>query len=316
MAEETEFVHDERPVEGREVVPVSDAIANVRAKAQSVAKQQRAVRWGKLAAIVLVVVGLVVALGFYVVREVSPGLEERQEVVPPSAVDDGFIVELAGVEVPQADVEPANIQVYLDYKATASAQFLSTNSSQLEQWLRQGAIALTYHPVVLLTPAGDGPQYARRAANALACVATYSPQQVFKYNDELALSQPSESLAAPTNDELFTLAVAVGGDDLEHLEPCIIDAEFDMWVTAASTRAIAGPIAGVEDTKLDRVPMVFVNGKQYVGPLGDAVAFSQFVLSEISSHYFDETPTPEPSPTDEPDATQTPSPDASETPST
>lgn len=333
VAKNSELTPEQPTTTGGAVVPASDAIADVRAKARSVAKQQRAARWARIGIFTAVIVALVAALAFYIVREVEPALEPRSESVPAGAVDDGFEIALPvddvvaeqdaeGASAPEGEgvpeptptttgpVEPANIQVYLDYKSLASAQFQRANNTQLESWLRQGAATLTYHPVVLLTPAGDSPQYARRAANALACVATYSPEQVYKFNYELLVNQPQpdSDTNAPTNEELYTLAVAVGARDIEQLEPCINEREFDKWVSSASTRAIEGPLAGIEGTKLDRVPMIFVNGKQYTGSLEDPVAFAQFVLGSVSTQYFDE-PTPEPTEA----ATPTPTPSAAPT---
>lgn len=334
-------LNPEQPTTGGALVPASDAIADVRNKARALAKQQRTVNWAKRGIFAAVALVLVAVAVYFIVREVEPALEPRSESVPAGAVDDGFLVTLPDeVIVPDLDaepvvkgeetpepaaepepeptetglLEPANIQIYLDYKSLASAQFQRANSAQIESWLRQGAAILTYHPVVLLTPAGDSPQYARRAANALACVATYSPEQVYRYNAELLANQPHTNGAtgAPTNEELYTLAVAVGAHDIDKLEPCIVEPEFDHWVSAASTRAIAGPLAGIEGTKLERVPMIFVNGKQYTGSLEDPVAFAQFVLGSVSTQYFDE-PTPEPTETDAPGDTPAPAPSATPT---
>ena len=152
-------------------------------------------------------------------------------------------------------------------------------SQQLTSWVNQGAATLTYHPVSLLTAKSNGTKYSLRAAGAAACVATYSPDTFFAFNNELLVRQPDVDSDGFSDTELADLAIASGADAPKRVRACIEEAAFVTWVKEATERAVGG-IPDADGLALTGTPMIVVNGQAYVGALDDPAEFSQFVLTQ------------------------------------
>ncbi|MGM7679565.1 thioredoxin domain-containing protein [Microbacterium sp. A94] len=298
----------------------------VREKAQQVHAQQsraRIMRRIIIGAVAIVAVG---AIGTAVTMAVTSTIS-KPTMSPKGMTSDGIVVqnviESATEPVPsdpsaepteQATPEPSaslaavDVHIYVDYLSPGSGEFERANARQLAGWINEGVATVTYHPVSMLTASSNGTKYSLRSAAAAACVATHSSAQFYAFNHELLIDQPEVDSNGSTDVELADLAVAVGADNPKAVRNCIEDADYVSWAKEATSRALAGPLAGSDDLVLTSAPMVVVNGEAYVGSLKDPAEFSQFMITVAADS--DATPTPSPSTTEEPVET----PAAEETP--
>lgn len=302
----------------------SDRRDAVREKAQLVQakqKRQRALRIGVLGTAVLAVV----AVAAVVVTWTISSDASKPELSPANVADDGFAVAAvtgvggvaadAGTEVgtdgeaaestptptPSAteqavDDSVVDIRVYVDYLSEGSREFQLANVQKLSEWVSEGAVSLTYHPVAMLTAKSNGTKYSLRAAAASACVATHSPDTFFAFNDALLRKQPAVDSDGFSDTELADLAQASGATPPKIVRACIEDQDYTGWVKTVTERALQG-LPDTDDLALTSTPMVLVNGTPYVGALDDPQEFSQFVLTVASDAYYKATPTPTPTPT-------------------
>ncbi len=298
----------------------------VREKAQQVQAQQlraRAVRRVSLVTLLVAVVAAAAVLVTWVVTSSAAQPLSR----PANVKDDGFIVSsvtgaFAAEQAPEtledgaATLETAtpvptptptpspdettrprvDIRVYVDYLSTGAKDFQIANVEQLSKWVSQDAATLSYYPVAMLTAKSNGTKYSLRAASAAACVATYSPDTFFAFNNELLKKQPDVDSDGYTDAELADLALGSGATSPKAVRGCIESQKYATWVKSATERALKG----LPDTKgvaLTAAPMVLVNGTPYVGALDDPKEFAQFVLTISSDMYYKSTPTPTPTPT-------------------
>ncbi|GLJ61866.1 MULTISPECIES: DsbA family protein [Microbacterium] len=311
------------------VPPGSERRDAVREKAQKVKAKQTRAKMLRRGGITLVIVAGVAAIAFAVTSVVVPALN-RPTLTPENLEDDGIVVadsddlspmvtssleatEPAAPEAERASSASAvSIRVYVDYLSEGSAQFEQTNSSQLAEWVAQGAADLSYHPVALLTAKSNGSKYSLRAAGAVACVRTHAPESALAFNHELLVEQPSVDSEGYTDKELAALAAAVGVDDTKAVRECIENEDFVTWASETTQRVLEEPLPDTEDVRLTGAPMILVNGRPYQGQLDDPAEFAQFVLTVSSEAYYS-TASPTPTPAEEPEATEEPEPAPSET---
>lgn len=187
------------------------------------------------------------------------------------------------VATKQADhAKTVNIVMYIDYLCPYCGQFESTNTAQIQSWLKAGNVSLEIHPISLLDPSSQGTKYSTRAANAAACVANYQPADFFAVNSAFYASQPTENTTGLTNAQLVSLVKKAGVTNT-NVPGCITGQTFAPWVTAASTRALSGPLPGADVKKVAGTPTVLANGVSYKGALDDAAAFQAFVLAQAGA---------------------------------
>lgn len=290
----------------------------VREKAQQVhAKQSRVrvVRGVVLGAFGVLVLGGAAAAVIWAFAEMGP----RPLVQPANAQDDGFVVtavtgvadpvssgvddstdaaEVAEAATPTptpsgSDTAPVDIRVYVDYLAPEAREFQVANAEQLKKWVSQDAATLSYYPVAMLTSKSNGTRYSLRAAGAAACVATYSPDTFFAFNDQLLRQQPEVDSDGMTDEQLAQLAQASGASSPKVVRNCIEEGSFSSWARAATERALDS-IPDTDGVALNAMPMILVNGTQYVGAWDDPTEFAQFVITVASDAYY-RTPSPTPS---------------------
>lgn len=286
----------------------------VREKAQQVRVRQGRARIARRVALIS---GAVVAVSVVavVVSWAIGAAASRPQLSPPNADEDGFVVaSIAGgsaagsldasapSETPAAaspeatatttsTTAPVDIHVYVDYLAPQAREWQLANATQLSSWVADGAATLTYHPVSMLTAKSNGTKYSLRAASAAVCVATYAPESLFSFNDDLLKRQPAVDSDGFSDDELADIALANGGNDPTALRDCVETGAFTSWVKAATERAVSG-IEGTDGLALTGPSMVTVNGQAYVGDRTDAAEFAQFVLTTASGKSAKATPTP------------------------
>lgn len=280
----------------------------VRLKAQKVQARIRGRKIARRAAITVGAVALVGVGAWAVWNTVEPELE--RETVEPSAMtgdafDVGALQAIATGSEPAEPAEdapePVQIDVYVDYFSEDAGAFERANSTQLMQWVEEGAVELAYHPVSLLSGQSNGTQYSPRAAASVVCVVEYSPASAVSYNHALLADQPAPESGGLTDSELADLAEQTGATDAQGVRDCITEREFTPWIADATDRALEGPLPGTDDVALTGSPMILVDGRPYEGLADDPAEFAQFVLTVSSEQYYGTT-TPEP--TEEPDDTE------------
>ncbi|WDH78135.1 thioredoxin domain-containing protein [Microbacterium esteraromaticum] len=237
------------------------------------------------------------------VSDVTPAPGDGATPTPEATASEAGTTATPTPDPTETATGPTEIHVYVDYLSAAASEFEGANARQLATWIEQGAVTVTYHPVAMLTASSNGTKYSLRAASAAACVATYSQEQFYDYNHELLTDQPEIDTDGRTDVQLADLAVAVGVQNPKQVRECIEQQDFVKWAKGATTRALEGPLPGSKDLKLTNEALVVVEGKAYVGAMGDPAEFSQFVLTTASDEYFgatQPTPTPTPVPTTTP----------------
>ncbi|WP_458042345.1 MULTISPECIES: DsbA family protein [Bacteria] len=302
----------------------------VREKAAAVQARQRRGRVARIVVGSVVVTAIVVGAGVAVAWTLGEAASQPQ--LSPAVQDDGIVVDSIPSSVlasfsgggaaeappessdatapdaaepatpaPTSTQQPLQVEVYVDYLSEASSDFQLANAQQLSEWVSEGAAAISYHPVALLTGKSNGTKYSLRSAGAAACVATYAPTSFFAFNHKLLEQRPELDTDGLSDTDLAVLAQAVGVENPKRVTRCIENASFVPWAQKATARALAEPVAGTDAALTG--PKVYVNGTPYNGDLSDAKEFAQFVLTLASEAYFS-TPTPTPSVT----PTTTPSP--------
>jgi hypothetical protein len=285
----------------------------VREKAQKVQARQTRAKVLRRGGIALVIVAAVAAIAFAVTSAVLPALN-RPTLSPENLDDNGLVVGEGDDLTPMATTslqteEPApeagsasgssasavSIRVYVDYLSEGSAEFEQTNAAQLAEWVSQGAADLAYHPVALLTAKSNGTKYSLRAAGAVACVRTHAPEAALAYNHALLVDQPSADSDGYTDDELASMAAAVGAEDADAVRDCIENEDFVTWASDTTQDVLEKPLPDTDGVELAGAPMILVNGRPYQGQLDDPAEFAQFVLTVSSDAYYSTaTPTPAP----------------------
>lgn len=302
----------EEPSSGR-----SEVRAGARERARELRdlhrKQDRRRRWALRGSIVGGIVVIAVVVSLIIVSFVTPNARG-----PLNMLSDGIKIQQGFKAVPTTAV-PANstpiasqtnspevidIKIYVDYLCPNCGTFERKNSDQLRAWIKSGAATVEIHPLAVLTTKSAGTQYSLRAANAAACVAEFSPNSFFDFNDALFVDQPKEGSMGLTDAQLISRATKAGVGDMTHVSKCIDDRRFRSWVQSATTRALNGPIPNADVASISGTPTIIVNGSQFKYSTGfDPNEFAQFV-QQIAGDTFNKNPSASPSPT--PSATPTP----------
>ena len=269
-------------------------------------KQDRRRRWvlrGSITsgiAIILVAVALII-LGFVTpttrgpLNMLSDGIKigEGFKAVPTAAIPANS-KPIASETNPPAVID---IKLYVDYLCPNCGTFERKNSAQLQAWIKSGAATVEIHPIAILTTKSAGTQYSLRAANAAGCVAEFSPNAFFDFNDAMFVDQPKEGSAGLSDAQIIARASKAGVSDLTHVSECINDRRFRSWVQSATTRALNGPIPNSDLTSVSGTPTIVVNGSQFKYTTGfEPNEFAQFV-QQIAGDAFTENASSSASPT-------------------
>ena len=209
--------------------------------------------------------------------------------------------------VPSATNPPAviDIKLYVDYLCPNCGTFEKKNGDQLRAWLKTGAATVEIHPIAVLTTKSAGTQYSLRAANAAACVAEFSPDHFFDFNDALFIDQPKEGSAGLTDEQIEARATRVGVTEMTQVAKCMAEHRFRGWVQAATTRALNGPIPGADVKNIAGTPTIIVDGTQFKYTTAfDPNEFAQFVL-QVAGDAFTKNPSPTPTPSPTPSGSPT-----------
>ncbi|MCU1437494.1 MAG: hypothetical protein JWP66_581 [Naasia sp.] len=274
-------------------------------------KRNRLLLGGGIGLASLAIIAVIGFIIFTSIRPAGPGpanmasdgikVGENLEAVTTSALPAGEDPIPSAANAPNV----VDIQIYVDYMCPICGFFEAANSEQIEQWVSEGSATVEYHPISILNSQSQGTRYSTRAANAAACVANYSPNSFFEFNNLLFENQPQEGTPGLDAETLIGFADQADASS-SNVEKCIEDGRFSNWVTDATTRALTGPIPNSDVEKVTGTPTVIVNGVQYnsstfstTGQF-DAAEFAAFVLAQSAA------PTSAPTPTPTPEAPETP----------
>jgi protein-disulfide isomerase len=168
----------------------------------------------------------------------------------------------------------ANIVEYIDLQCPYCQEFVETNLAAEDKWVAAGKATLEIHPISFLgSPTNT---YSSRAANAVACVANYDPNDTLAVLKVMYKDQPSEESTGLTNAQIISMLSSAGAGGSK-IAGCVNGDSFKSWVTAATSRANIDVFHGTAAAPKYSTPTVYVNGQQYPGALTDAAAFATFV---------------------------------------
>ncbi|MFM6981664.1 MAG: DsbA family protein [Microbacteriaceae bacterium] len=156
------------------------------------------------------------------------------------------------------------ITIFLDYLCPICGEFEAENGDVIRDLIESGAATVEFRPLAILNNQSAGTQYSTRSANAAACVANYSPNNYFEFNDALFANQPAEGGPGLTDEELIALAETAGVAS-GTIDNCVTGEEFKAWTKAATERALSGTFAG-NNFAIDNVtgtPTVLIDGEHY-----------------------------------------------------
>jgi protein-disulfide isomerase len=267
-------------------------------------KKDKRNRWLLQGGIAVAVIAVVAVVGLTInasVKPAGPG--------PANMASDGVVLGIgmvaqptdalpAGAEIVPTAATPGvvDIRIYQDYLCPYCGDFDRTNASQIQGLVEAGAATVEVHPLSLLTSKSAGTKYSLRAANAAACVADNSPDTFWAFNQELFVQQPAEGSAGLDDSQLKAIIAGTSPKGLASIEKCVDNKTFESWVTAATDRALTGPLPGSKVASVTGTPTVLVNGVQYTGSLLNPDEFKAFVTQVAAAAYSTATPTPTPTP--------------------
>lgn len=157
-----------------------------------------------------------------------------------------------------------NIVEYQDYMCPVCGGFDRNDSSVIIDRVRKGEATYEVHPISILNPNSQGTMYSTRAANAAACVASYSPNDFLPYNQTLYQNQPQEGTTGLTDDQLINYAAQVVTSNQTAVSTCIKEKTYSGWVSEATKRVLdAKSLPNSNNVAFSGTPTVIVNGVQY-----------------------------------------------------
>jgi protein-disulfide isomerase len=233
-------------------------------------RSQMMFRWGIVAAVLAVLIGIVAVIitqtkeipttgsapahgnehGGITLSSPTELTATEPRSVSADAASEQPTGQPAGISTGKAS-GPAQVVAWVDVNCVHCANFETTYSPQIEQWLEDGKITMEYRTVSFLDR-NSNTAYSSRAANALACVADAAPASYLPFTRNLYANYPDGEL---TNDELAALADASGAGDVTS---CLDEGTFRPWVDYSTAVAKASGISGT--------PTVYVDGTQLESP--------------------------------------------------
>lgn len=181
----------------------------------------------------------------------------------------------------------ADIAVYVDYHCPGCAQFELENADYLTGLVESGAATVQIHPLSVTDRSSLGSRYATRAAASAACVADLEPDGFWAVNQALFAAQPDPGSRGHSIEGLARIVdEAHPFDDPSAVAECVADQRFAGWVTAATSRALAGPLPYDSVEAITSTPTAFVNGELFDPEIQ---SFPEFVASTLGEAYAAET---------------------------
>jgi len=167
------------------------------------------------------------------------------------------------------------LDTYIDPMCPICGAFESTNGKTIADAAAAGTLTVRVHTMNFLDRASQGTAYSTRADAALTCVAAREPDRMLDYLSALYANQPEEDSKGLSDDRLVTLAQGVGAD----IRSCVKDGRYRNWVQSVNDKALAGPVAGTPNNRIEGTPTVIVDGDMYNGSVTNAAAFKTFLAA-------------------------------------
>lgn len=180
--------------------------------------------------------------------------------------------------------DPADIQLYVDYRCPVCALFEAANAATLEEAVESGEATLEVRPLRFLDRVDEADQYSSRASSAVMCVASEQPEAAWDAHAHLLgeAVQPSESEPGLTNAELIEELDSVSGGLNGEARSCIESEQYVPFAQALDNWVFSTPVPRAVDPSLQvqGTPFAVVNGTPYAGSPGDAAAFRDFLIEQ------------------------------------
>lgn len=228
----------------------------MRRQQEAEARRKKLLFGGAIGLAVLLIGGLI-GVGIWMNQD------EDHDVVNPQAEhsEDGAI------EYGDGDTQ---VQVYLDYGCPGCQGFELTYGEQIKEWVANGDITLSNHPLNYQVRIGD--DFALRAGAASVCAADEGESEYFDFSMAMFTEQPESPSDDVSDEEIIEIGEGVGlGDDFAS---CVNDGTYLGWVEEGSDSA--------RDDGIESTPTVFVDGEQI-----DTENFEDIVQSAIDSNSSD-----------------------------
>lgn len=182
-------------------------------------------------------------------------------------LDDGYLVAGTGAKT---------IDMYFDAMCPVCGVFEHSNGKNITDAVNAGEVTLRLHPMTFLDRNAQGSEYSTRAAAALTCVAALEPRSMLAYLAGLYANQPEENSKGLDDAQLISLAKEAQASDISS---CVTAGTYRSWAQSVNEKALAGPVKGTPNNKIEGTPTVLVNGHMYGGNVDDAAAFSAFLAA-------------------------------------
>ncbi len=137
------------------------------------------------------------------------------------------------------------IDVFVDFICPICGNFEDTFGEGLQAAAANNEITLNVHPISILDRYSTS-EYSSRAASAMLCVASESPDAALSYFNLLFENQPEEGSAGLDDDTLASLAEQAGASDAA--TSCIAD---ETYATYAQDQATNHDISGTPTVEID-----------------------------------------------------------------
>jgi protein-disulfide isomerase len=275
---------DTRPTKNQKRQEAREKARQLREKQSKKSKRSKVLVQSTLAVVVVGVIALVTVFIISSLRPPGPGPANMQS--DGIKIGQGLIAERTPALLPDETPIPSSenpdripaLNIFVDYSCPACGQFEAAYGELLRTWAEAGTATVEYHLLSFRDAQTAGTRYATRSANSAACVAEFSPDSFFNYNDLLLRNQPQPPAKYElTNAEMGELAALAGASNVEQIEACIAGETFAKWVSQATARAMSTgpvPVRNSEVPLVGGTPTVFVNGKVWKPEIhGDLVSF-------------------------------------------
>jgi protein-disulfide isomerase len=294
-------INSDRPTKNQRRDAARESAREFRKQQVKSERRRKFLTQGGVALGVLLIAGLV-GLSIYTAQP-KPVVWPENMATDGIVLTEGMIAETSAALAdgalpltPTEDPNLLNITIYQDYLCPVCGVFDGTNRETLAQLVNSGAAKLSIHPISILNSKSAGTKYSTRAANAAACVATYSPNNFWDFNEAMFANQPAEGGPTLSDDQLAELATGAGVSAPAEIADCIKNRTYEGWVDAETKRALTGPLPNTSETIVTGTPFVIVNGQKYGGSISDPTAFLAFVTQIAGASYSANTATPTPAP--------------------
>lgn len=152
---------------------------------------------------------------------------------------------------------PLSVELWTDLSCPHCAILEESTGADLQQWVDDGDITLTIHPMNYVSAKrGDTTEYSTRAANLLGLTADAGEYDALLPLYALLQANQVDADGAPTDDDLLAFAEAAGVT--ADLGEGVRDRTMAAWVQESNDHWLQAVVGS--DTTVDHVPLLVVDG--------------------------------------------------------